>query len=88
MDPRFSFPTPDEYERWINRRIGEEVSRLRQEAGWSAYRLERIAGVKDQTIRNIERAVCDRGCMTGTLARIAYPFGQGLDDLVLAAAQP
>ena len=85
MDPSLTFPSPDDYERWINRRIGEEVRRLRREAGWSAYRLERIAGVKDQTIRNIERAVCDRGCMTGTLARIAYPFGRTALDVFEAA---
>lgn len=85
MDPRLIFPTPDDYERWINRRIGEEVWRLRREAGWSTYRLQRIAGVKDQTIRNIERAVCDRGCMTGTLARIAYPFGRTVLEVLEAA---
>ena len=59
----------------------DQVGRLRREAGWSAYRLQRIAGVKDQTIRNIERAVCDRGCMTGTLARIAYPFGRTVREV-------
>lgn len=57
----------------------------REAAGLSAYRLGRLCGVTDQTILNIERAACDRGCLTGTLARIAFHFGLTLRELVGAA---
>jgi transcriptional regulator with XRE-family HTH domain len=78
----FESATPDAYADWINRRIGAEVRRLREAAGLSAYRLGRLCGVTDQTILNIEQARCDRGCLTGTLARIAFHFGLKLRELV------
>lgn len=81
----FAYATPDEYADWINERIGKEVQRLREEAGLSAYRLGRLCGVTDQTIVNIEQARCDRGCLTGTLARIAFHFGLTMQELVSAA---
>lgn len=55
MDTYHAFKTPDEYAKWINQRIGEEVRRRREALGLSAYALGKVAGVSDQTILNIER---------------------------------
>lgn len=79
------YTTPDEYADWINARIGAEVRRLREAAGLSAYKLGRLCGVSDQTILNIEQGNCDRGCLTGTLARVAFRFGITLSALIDAA---
>ncbi len=80
--------TPDEYADWINARIGAEVARRRAALGLSAYALGKDAGVTDQTILNLEQGNCDRGCLTGTLARIALRFGITLSTLIQAAECP
>ena len=85
MSPKPAFASADEYERWINRRIGQEVQRLRTQAGLSAYKLGQICGVTDQTVLNIEQARRPCGCMTGSLARIAHFFGLRLRDLIARA---
>ena len=79
--------TPDEYADWINARIGAEVRR-REATGLSAYALAKAAAVTDQTILNIEQGNCDRGSLTGTLARIAFRFEVTLTVLIGAAENP
>lgn len=86
MDPKTHFSTPDDYADWINTRIREEVLRRREAAGISAYALAAACGVSDQTILNLEHGKCDRGSLTGTLARIAFYFGITLEELIAAAA--
>ena len=87
MHPNHACQTPDEYADWINAKIGQEVRRRREAAGLSAYRLGQLCGVSDQTILNLEQGTCERGCVMGTLARIAFHFGGTLEDLIAAAAQ-
>lgn len=77
--------TPDDYADWINARIGAEVRRRREALGLSAYTLGRACGVSDQTILNIEQGNCDRGWLTGTLARVAFHFGTTLSALITEA---
>lgn len=84
MDPTHAF-TPDEYARWINQRIGEEVRERREKLGMSAYALGRWAGVSDQAILNIEQNVNQNGSLSGTLARISLRFGIKLAELIEAA---
>lgn len=36
-------------------KFGEHVSRLRRQAGWSQEELAKAAGLKEVTVRNIER---------------------------------
>lgn len=85
MDKPPAPTTPDEYADWINARIGAEVRRRREALRLSAYALGKDAGVTDQTILNLEQGNCDRGCLTGTLARIAFRFGTTLSELTAAA---
>ena len=85
MDTNHAYTTPDEYAEWINARIGKEVYRLRTAKNLTAYALGAACGVSDQTILNIERGECERGSLTGTLARIAFHFGITLTDLIAKA---
>ncbi len=85
MDQPHHGKTPDEYADWINERLGAEVRERREALGLSAYALGRACGVSDQTILNIEQGNCDRGCLTGTLARVAFHFGISLTALIEAA---
>ena len=84
--PRPVFTDANAYADWINRRIGAEVTRLRVAHGMTPYALGLACGVTDQTILNIERGKCDRGHLTGTLARICFHFGITLEALIDAAA--
>ncbi len=43
------------YAAWLNRRIGAEVRRRREEQGLSAYALGKAGQVTDQTILNLEQ---------------------------------
>ncbi|MEQ1751461.1 MAG: hypothetical protein ABL974_18700 [Prosthecobacter sp.] len=79
------FTTADAYADWINKRIGQEVTRLRESRSMTPYALGLVCGVCDQTILNIERGKCDRGYLTGTLARIAFHFGTTLKGLISSA---
>jgi len=84
--PLSAFANADAYADWINRRIGEEVARLREAHGMTPYALGLKCGVSDQTILNIEHGKCERGYLTGTLARICFHFGITLNELLDAAA--
>ena len=83
--PRPAFTSGEAYADWINRRIGEEVTRLRESQGMTPYALGLKCGVSDQTILNIEHGICKRGYLTGTLAQIAFFFGITLNELIDAA---
>ena len=78
---------PDQYADWINQRIGEEVRRRREALNLSAYALGKAGLVSDQTILNLEQGNTERGCLTGTLARIARHLGTTLSELITAAEQ-
>ncbi len=84
--PLSAFANAEAYADWINRRLGEEVTRLRKDHGMSPYALGLKCGVSDQTILNIEQGKCERGYLTGTLARICFHFGITLNELLDAAA--
>ena len=83
--PLSAFANADAYSDWINRRLGEEVTRLREAHGMTPYALGLKCGVSDQTILNIEHGKCERGYLTGTLARICFHFGITLNELLDAA---
>lgn len=85
--PLSAFATADDYADWINQRIGEEVTRRRVALGMTPYALGKVCGVCDQTILNIEHGKCDRGHLTGTLARISFHFGITLNELMDAAVR-
>lgn len=80
--------TPDAYVEWLNLRIGQEVRRLRVEAGYSAYALAALCGISDQTLLNIERGTCPCGCLTSNLARVSRHFGLPLSELIQRAERP
>lgn len=65
----------DAYADRFNARLGAVVRRRREALGWSTYKLGKETGVTDQTILNLEQGRCDQGCLTGTLARIAWRLG-------------
>ncbi len=79
--------TADEYTDWINRNIGLEVRRRREALGLSAYALAHEAGVSDQTLLNLEQGWLKKGCMSGTLIRIARRLGLRLSELVSATEE-
>jgi DNA-binding XRE family transcriptional regulator len=83
--PALRFATADEYADWINARIGAEARRIREAAGVTPYAMGRAGKVSDQTILNLERGHQDRGCLSGTLARICYRFEVTLSELVWVA---
>ncbi len=95
MNPKsLHYPAnPDDYVKWINRCIGEEIrARRREVERWggqdlSAYELGRAAKVSDQAVLNIEQAVNPNGSWTGTIARIALRLGSTLPDIVVAATR-
>lgn len=82
MDPKFNSMTAAQYEAWVNQRISRMLLRLCMERGLSAYALGRLCGLSDQTIRNLELGRHDRGCLTGTLARICYHLGMELQEFM------
>jgi len=85
--PRPVFTSGEAYADWINQRIGKKVTQLREGLGMTPYALGLKCGVSDQTILNVERNKCDRGALTGTLARIAFFFGITLEALIESAGQ-
>ena len=80
--------SPDDYVAWLNRRIGQEVKRLRLSTGLSAYCLANQCGISDQTFLNVERGTCPNGCLTSVLARISHRFGLQLWELIQRAEHP
>lgn len=87
MKTKPTFQTADKYAEWLNERLGAEVRRRREALGLSAGALARDAGVCDQTLLNLEQGACKNGCLTGTLARIAFRFGTTAGELTDAAEE-
>ena len=61
--------------------LGERIKRLRQERGWTQYRLSRTAGVPQVTIARLERFE-QAGVDVKVVRLIAKAFGVGVDYLV------